>query len=294
MLQKNIKINKVLEPDYNYRNNKLTTISYRRKLRSERLGEFISIVCIAIVLISCSKKDKDQPVLFEAIQTKETGLDFVNKLTPTADFNLFKYLYYYNGAGVGTGDFNNDGLTDIFFASNQQQNKLYLNKGNLQFKDATEASKIPQDSGWNTGISVVDINNDGLLDIYVCRVGNYDILQSRNQFLICTGINKEGIPEYEDKANEMGIDFSGFSTQAAFLDYDLDGDLDMYLLNHSLRFTGTFNERKHYLNTSDTLSGDYLFRNDFSISPNNKSKITFTDVTKSTGIFGYIIGYGLG
>ena len=232
--------------------------------------------------------------MFEALESRQTGIDFVNKLTPTSEFNLFKYLYFYNGAGVGAGDFNNDGLVDLFFSANQGQNKLYLNKGNLKFEDVTAAAKIPQNGGWSTGVSVVDINNDGLLDIYVCQVGNYDVQHGRNQFLICKGIDKNGIPFYEDEAKAMGLDFSGLSTQAAFLDYDGDGDLDMYLMNHSLRFTGTFNERKSYFNTFDTLAGDYFFRNDLSASVNGKESEKFTDVTKATGISGFIIGYGLG
>jgi hypothetical protein len=185
-------------------------------------------------------------------------------------------------------------LIDIFFASNQEQNKLYLNKGDLKFEDVTATAKIPQDGGWSTGVSVVDINNDGLLDIYVCRVGNYDVLHAKNQFLICKGIDKNGTPYYEDEAKRLGLDFSGFSTQAAFLDYDKDGDLDMYLMNHSLRFSGTFNERKSYFNTFDTLAGDYIFRNDLVSSDSALAGLHFTDVTKSTGITGYIIGYGLG
>ena len=248
----------------------------------------------AVLLFSCKDTDENTTVLFEVLESKQTGIDFSNKLTATAEFNLFKYLYFYNGAGVGTGDFNNDGLIDVFFASNQQQNKLYLNKGNLKFQDVTVAAKIPQDGGWSTGVSVVDINNDGLLDIYVCRVGNYDILHAKNQFLVCKGIDENGTPYYEDEAKQLGLDFSGFSTQAAFLDYDMDGDLDMYLMNHSLRFSGTFNERRSYLNTFDTLAGDYIFRNDIIASDSTGNKLHFTDATSGSGIVGYIIGYGLG
>ncbi len=240
---------------------------------------------LTLFLFSCTEKEKNQPALFEVLSDKQTGLAFSNKLTVTPEFNMFKYMYFYNGAGVGAGDFNNDGLTDLFFSSNQGQNKLYLNKGNLKFEDVSATAKIPQDNGWSTGVSIVDINNDGLLDIYVCRVGNFDVLKNKNQFLICKGIDKNGVPYFSDEAPQMGLAFSGFSTQAAFLDYDLDGDLDIYLLNHSLRYNGTFNERKIFLNTFDSLSGDYFFRND-----NGR----FSDITKSTGIFGYIIGYGLG
>lgn len=243
------------------------------------------IVPITMILFSCSDEKNEVPALFEALESKSTGIDFANKLTPTAEFNMFKYMYFYNGAGVGVGDFNNDGLSDIFFSSNQGENKIYLNEGKMKFKDVTKEAKIPQDGGWSTGVSVVDINNDGLLDIYVCRVGKYETLQSKNQFLICQGKDANGIPYYADEATKLGLDFSGFSTQAAFFDYDLDGDLDFFLMNHSLRFNGTFNERSSYLNSFDTLSADYLFRND-----NGK----FVDVSASAGINRSIIGYGLG
>ncbi len=242
-------------------------------------------LCAMLFLFSCNAKKESITYSFEALESDQTGLVFINKLTPTPGFNMFKYMYFYNGAGVGAADFNNDGLVDLFFASNQGQNKLYLNKGTLKFEDVTVAAKIPNDGGWSTGVSVVDINNDGLPDLYICRVGNYEKLQSHNQFLICKGLDKNNIPFYEDEAKQMGLDKSAFGTQAAFLDYDADGDLDMYLMNHSLRFNGTFNERESYFNTYDTLAGDYLFRND-----NEK----FTDVTKQSGINASIIGYGLG
>ncbi len=195
-------------------------------------------------------------------------------------------MYYYNGAGIGAGDFNNDGKTDLFFASNQGQNKLFLNKGNLQFRDVTSEARIPNDGGWSTGVSVVDINNDGLLDLYVCRVGKYEILNSKNEFLICTGIDKKGVPHYKDEAAKMGLDFSGFSTQTAFFDYDGDGDLDMYLLNHSIHQNGTFGPRKQMLATPSAVSGDHLYRND--------GNGRFTDVTKAAGVNSSVIGYGLG
>lgn len=247
---------------------------------------WLIIVMLPIIFFACStKKKKTLPPVFETLDRKTTGIDFANKLTPTAQFNMFKYMYFYNGAGVGVGDFNNDGFIDIFFSSNQRENKLYLNEGKMKFKDVTKQAKIPQDGGWSTGVSVVDINNDGLLDIYVCRVGNYEILKSKNQFLICKGKDENGIPFYEDEAEKMGLDFSGFSTQAAFFDYDLDGDLDFFLMNHSLRFDGTFNERSSYTGTFDTLAADYLFQN-------NGGK--FVDVSEMAGINRSIIGYGLG
>src|ERR1700730_5177877 len=160
---------------------------------------FKLMVSLAIFFSACSSEKKDPP-LFETLTNKKTGLDFKNTLSPTDSFNLFHYMYFYNGAGIGVGDFNNDGLVDIFLSSNQGDNKLYLNKGNLEFKDVTSQAKIPQDGGWSTGLSVVDINNDGLLDIYVCRVGKYESLHSRNQLLVCQGIDKDGTPFYIDKA----------------------------------------------------------------------------------------------
>ena len=237
------------------------------------------------MVTSCNNANKVKP-LFQVLDNSYTGLNFNNKLSYNKNFNLFKYMYFYNGSGIGAGDFNNDGLIDLFFGSNQGQNKMYINKGKLKFKDVTDQAKIPEDGGWTTGISVVDINNDGLLDIYVCRVGNYEILKSKNQLLICQGIDKNGVPFYKDEAHEYGLDFSGFSTQAAFFDYDGDGDLDMFLLNHSVHENGTFRPRKDFLGTYHPLSGDRIFKNNC----NN----TFTDVTKETGINSSAIGYGLG
>jgi hypothetical protein len=126
-------------------------------------------------------------------------------------------MYFYNGAGVGAGDFNNDGKVDLFFSSNQGSNSLFLNTGNLHFKDVTREAGIPKAKAWSTGVSIVDVNNDGLLDIYVCTVGKYLVLNSRNQLLICKGINENGVPSYADEAREYGLDFSGFSTSPLFL-----------------------------------------------------------------------------
>lgn len=247
-----------------------------------------AIVCIiasGLLFTQCANKTVQQDaVLFELLEAEQTGIRFSNVLTPKPDFNMFTYMYFYNGAGVGAGDFNQDGLVDLFFAANQQPNALYLNKGKLQFEDISKQAGIPRDSAWSTGVSVVDINNDGLLDIYVCRVGNYETLKSYNQLLVCTGI-RNGIPQFEEQSKQYGLDFSGFSTQAAFLDYDLDGDLDMFLLNHSVHQNGTFGPRSQFLGTYHPLSGDRLFRNEGR---------KFTDVTKQCGIESSAISYGLG
>src|SRR5258706_16316532 len=200
---------------------KAVTLIDDRMVYFKKNIQWVFAVLIAVLLTSCVKHKKITDVLFQALTDKETGLHFTNKLTPTDQFNMFHYMYFYNGAGIGAGDFNNDGLIDLFFAANQEENKIFLNERKLHFKEITKESKIPQDGGWSTGVSVVDINNDGLLDIYVCRVGNFETLHSKNQLLICQGLDKMGIPFYKDEAQQYGLDFSGFSTQAAFLDYDM-------------------------------------------------------------------------
>ena len=242
-------------------------------------------IVLCIFNLSCNNvKKPEATVMFEALKDDKTGLHFTNKLTPSQNFNMFNYMYFYNGSGVGAGDFNNDGLIDLFFASNQGENKLYVNEGSLHFKDVTNAATIPQDKGWSTGVSVVDINNDGLLDIYVCKVGNYEVLKGKNQLLVCKGI-KNGIPFYEDEAKQYGLDFSCFSTQAVFFDYDLDGDLDMFLLNHSIHQSSSYRPRSNFIGTYDSLAGDRLLKNDGN---------HFTDVTRESQINSSSIGYGLG
>lgn len=241
-------------------------------------------VTILLFGYGCGNAKKETP-LFKVLAASQTGLHFTNQLTPTDSFNMFTYMYFYNGAGVGAGDFNNDGWIDLFFSANQGENKLYLNRGELKFEEVTGKAKIPQDGGWSTGVSVADVNNDGLLDIYVCKVGNFESLKGKNQLLICQGLSPEGVPVYTDKASEYGLDFSGFSTQAAFFDYDMDGDLDMFLLNHSVHQNGTFAARHTFLGTYHPLSGDRIYRNDGH---------RFTDVTRQTGIHSSAISYGLG
>lgn len=240
------------------------------------------VLCVVGGLLSCSKP---KPYQFEVLDASKTSLQFVNGLKPTPRVNMLTYMYFYNGAGVGAGDLNNDGRIDLFFASNQGRNSLFLNTGDVTFRDVTDQSGIPDDGGWSTGVSIVDINQDGLLDIYVCRVGQYEDLKQGNLLLLCERIDAEGIPHYVERSAEYGISFHGFSTQAAFFDQDLDGDLDMYLLNHSLRYNSTFNARPSYFNTYDSLSGDRFFRN-----VNGK----FLDETKQSGINSSVIGYGLG
>jgi enediyne biosynthesis protein E4 len=246
--------------------------------------KFLYWLYLFCLLSSCGSKQELAP-LFELRTADQTGIHFTNQLTSTKEFNMFKYMYFFNGAGVGAGDFNKDGKTDLFFAANQQQSRLFLNKGGLKFEDVTGKAKIPNDSAWSTGVSVADVNADGLLDIYICRVGKFEVLKGKNQLLICKGIDANGIPFFEDEAAAYGLDFSGFSTQAAFFDYDADGDLDMFLMNHSVHQNGTFAPRKQFDGTFSEVSGDRMYRND---------KNRFIDVTKASGINSTAIGYGLG
>ncbi|MCX6212667.1 MAG: VCBS repeat-containing protein [Bacteroidetes bacterium] len=253
------------------------------KIKFQNKASIIVAVGFNLLLVACSSEKKEAP-LFEMLNAQKTGIQFENRLHPNEQFNMFHYMYYYNGAGVGVGDFNKDGKIDLFFASNEGANQLYLNKGNLKFENSTTAAHIPQDSAWNTGVSIIDINNDGLLDIYICRLGNFEKFKDKNQLLVCQEI-KNGLPIYKDEAQAYGLDFSGFSTQASFFDYDMDGDLDVFLLNHSVHQNGTFAPRKNFIGTFDPLSGDRIFKNDHD---------HFKDVTAATKINSNAISYGLG
>ncbi len=245
---------------------------------------FLMLLPAALWLTAC-RHTAENRILFEAHDAPQTGLHFTNTLTADSAFNMFKYMYFYNGAGIGAADFNRDGFTDLFFSSNQGANTLYLGKGDLTFTDVTHAAGLTNDGGWSTGVSVADVNSDGLMDIYVCRVGNFETLNSKNQLLICTGIDADNIPHFADSAADYGLDFSGFSTQSVFFDYDLDGDLDMFLLNHAVHHSGMFAERGKFLGTFSALSGDRFYKNE---------NCKFRDVTKETGINSSEIGYGLG
>lgn len=242
------------------------------------------LLCGLIVFASSCTKTED--TLFESLPSSETGIDFVNRSLEKDNFNIFSYRNFYNGGGVAIGDVNNDGLSDIFVTSNFEDNKLYLNKGNFKFEDISKQAGIVGKKFWSTGVTFADVNGDGLMDIYVCNSGSRD--QRGNQLYINQGV-KNGIPSYKEIAKEAGLEDGGFSTHAAFFDYDRDGDLDMYLLNNS--FTpidklGYMNLR----NERDKFGGDKLFRND---SPDDKT-IKFTDVSAEAGIYGSLIGFGLG
>jgi len=240
---------------------------------------FKSVIFLSLIILvsACSKQKNIQ--LFEKMAASQTHIDFANQLTETPNFNILDYLYFYNGGGVSTGDINNDGLVDIFFVSNQGKNKLYLNKGNFQFEDISVKAGIEGFSDWKTGVTMADINADGLLDIYVSAVGNFKGLEGSNELYI-----NNGDLTFTEKAADYGLDFTGFSTQAAFFDYDKDGDLDCYLLNHATHNTRSY-DRVNTRMLKDNEAGDYLFRND---------KGKFKDVSKESGIYQAAMGYGLG
>ena len=233
---------------------------------------------LIIILISCSEKEIK---LFEEISSYESGIDFENKLFYKEDFNIFTYRNYYNGGGVGLGDINNDGLLDIYFTSNLNQNKLYLNKGNFQFEDITLTAKVGGTKSWSTGVSIVDINSDGFLDIYVSNSGDISGDNKQNELFI-----NNGDLTFTEKAKDFGLDDRGYSTHAAFFDYDKDGDLDCYLLNNSykggFRITSIGKDQRP---VRDEVGGDKLFLND---------KGKFIDVSEKAGIYGSVIGFGLG
>ncbi len=250
--------------------------------------------CLGIYLLlgvfqlsSCSKKKKET-TLFSLIPSESSGVTFSNDLTEDKQFNIVEYLYFYNGGGVACGDINNDGLIDLYFSSNQNSNKLYLNSGNLKFEDITQKSGAAGVGNWKTGVTMADVNGDGFLDIYICGVGRYKGFNSRNQLLI-----NNGNLTFTDRTTEFGLDFIGRSTQAVFFDFDLDGDLDCYLLNHSVHSAGSYVTIAHRLD-ADSLSGDQFFRNDLIVNNVPQGVARFTNITKQSGIFSSRLGYGLG
>ena len=237
-------------------------------------------VLVVIVFASCNNNDS----LFASLPATKTGIRFENRLPERKLFNILYYLYYYNGGGVATGDINNDGLTDVYFTANSRGgNKLYLNKGNFTFEDITAQAGVAGTSDWCSGVTMADVNGDGLLDMYVAAVARHHGLQGRNELFINQGGNR-----FIESAAHYGLDFSGFSGQSAFFDYDRDGDLDCYIVNQSHQpnqnIVDTSNRRKR-----DSLAGDRLYRND-RYGAENK----FVDVSAAAGIYQSSLGYGLG
>ncbi len=240
------------------------------------------------LLIGCTDEKKEQipitkaSIYFDNVPSDSSGINFSNDLEHSDDLNIIEYLYYYNGGGVAIGDINNDGLEDIYLTANQGVDRLYLNLGDLKFKDISPEAGLLMDNSWSSGVTMEDVNNDGYLDIYVSKVGNYKILQSHNLLYI-----NNGNATFKEKSSEYGLAFSGLSTQSAFFDYDNDGDMDMYLLNHSVhtpRSYGNIDSRKQ----RDSLAGDRFYENKLDEGENR-----FEDVTEKSGIYNSALGYGL-
>ncbi len=246
--------------------------------------KFILILTACLCLLTCKQSNTH----FRQLSASHTGIHFNNEIVENDSINPLDMEFLYNGGGVAVGDFNNDGLPDLYFTASQVSNKLYLNKGNLQFKDITAAAGVTGNGRWSNAASIVDINNDGWLDIYVCATINKDPDQRANLLYINQGLNKEGVPYFKEMAKAYGLADTGLSVHAAFFDYDRDGDLDMYLVTtnlaqrNSTRFDGSSDENMEALN-------DKLYRNEGSDSLGHPY---FKDVSKEAGIQDE--GYGLG
>ena len=255
----------------------------------------IILVMLVAVIYSCNSEKENKSItsktqtLFTLLDAKDTGIDFLNKVKNQKNFNIFKYRNFYNGGGVAIGDINNDGLADIYLTGNMVANKLYLNKGNLTFEDISKTAGIEGNKPWSTGVVMVDINQDGLLDIYVSNAGNLKGNNHDNDLYI-----NNGDLTFTEKAAEFNLAKTGFSTHASFFDYDKDGDLDAYILNNSnipvssLGYAEQRDKRAQDWGNVPAIFrgvGDMLLRND-----NGK----FIDVSEEAGIYGSLIGFGLG
>jgi hypothetical protein len=253
------------------------------------------IVCSLLFFNSCTSKH--EPALFELV--KDSGIDFVNEVNDGKKENSFLFRNFYNGGGVAIGDINNDGLPDVFLTSNTANNKLYLNKGNLKFEDISKKAGIIEDDKWNTGVVFADVNGDGWLDIYVCSSGHMQTGNRKNKLYINNHLspspNREGKGEvtFTEEAAQYGLDISAYTTQVSFFDYDMDGDLDCFMINNSpipvnqLEFANKRDLLESKWPVGEFLKGggDHLFRND-----NGK----FTEVTQQAGIHGTLISFGMG
>jgi enediyne biosynthesis protein E4 len=250
------------------------------------LQKYVCGFVVCTVLTTCyscnSSKQEALPkdALFTLLPSSLTGIDFKNEIIDSKQMNIFNYHNFYNGGGVAVGDVNNDGKPDVFFISNSQKNRLYINKGNWKFEDVTEKAGLLSTHQWHTGVSMVDINGDGWLDIYVCNSGIVAGDDRANELFVN---QKDGT--FKEEARTYGLDDKGESTQALFFDYDGDGDLDCFVLNNSHQSIENFGFNGKIRNVRDPINGDRLYRNDSG---------KFTDVSEAAGIYGSVIGFGLG
>jgi hypothetical protein len=241
-----------------------------------------------LLAVSHTEAQKSTP-LFTLLKPDATGIRFTNKVREDDSLHVLVYEYLYNGHGIGIADFNNDGLQDVFISGNATPNKLFLNKGSLKFDDITKVAAVAGNGTWSTGVSIADVNGDGLADIYVCHSGKFKDAKLSNELFINTGIT-DGKPVFKEQAKLYGLDAPGTqSTQAAFFDYDRDGDLDMFLLNHSTNTYYAFLNTRKQRATPDLRYGNRLFRNDKQAD----GSTIYTDVTLKAGIINNPLNYGL-
>lgn len=249
-----------------------------------RIFIFLSL----LIFFSCETKEKSSKTLFTKLNSKTTNIDFKNEITNTKDLNIFKYRNFYNGGGVAIGDINNDGLPDVFFTANIKKNKLYLNQGDFKFQDITKKASIEGINNWSTGVVMVDINSDGWLDIYICNAGNVKGDNRKNELYI----NNKDLT-FTESAEKYNLADDGFTTHATFFDYDKDGDLDVYILNNSFIPVSSLGySNKRDLRSKDWNIPDMLKGGGDKLLKNNSGK--FVDVSEDAGIFGSLIGFGLG
>ena len=243
-------------------------------------SKFVLVLVVAAICFPSCKSKPVEPQLFQLLDSTQTNINFANNLSDNDLPGILNYLYFYNGGGVAIGDINNDGLPDIFFTSNKKGgNKLYLNKGNYRFEDITGKAGVAGDADWCTGVTMADVNNDGYLDIYVCAVAGKLGFTGHNMLYIN---NHDGT--FTEESAKYGLNFSGFSTQAAFFDYNHDGKLDCFLLNQSNHSIDTYGDTS-LRRKANKLAGSKLYLND-----NGR----FVDVTQKAGIYSSALGYGLG
>lgn len=261
------------------------------------IPQIIAFFILSLCLFQCKKKGGTEvapaDALFTLLEPTQTGVDFQNKITEGLNTNVLMYEYFYNGGGVAVGDVNNDGLDDLYFTSNMESNRLYLNKGNLTFEDISGTSGASGRAGpWKTGTTMADVNGDGWLDIYVCYSGSVAPENRTNQLFINRGANAHGRPTFVEVATEYGLNSPATSTQASFFDYDKDGDLDLFLLNHNPRSLPVLDEATtaEILKVDDPENGMRLFRHDQ--GPDGQP--LFKDITRQAGLLSSALSYGLG
>lgn len=255
----------------------------------KHLKKIYQLLLICTLIFSCNNhngykvleqhndKQTDGSTQFSLIPASQSSIDFINKVEETEALNFLNFSNIYNGGGVATADFNNDGLVDIFFVANQASNKLYLNKGNFKFEDVTSQSGLEDKEGWKTGVSVVDINNDGWLDIYICKSGELKNNELRENRLY---INQKD-NTFKEEAKKWKINEPGYSTQSYFFDFDKDGDLDLYVVNHRIDFENTSRLNMRIEKAFSRLDSDILYRNDGD---------TFTEITHEAGLVNKAFG----